>query len=158
MTEQPEILTIPEKKLVGKSMSMSIVNNKTGILWGSFMPQLKAIKHRVGTDKISLQVYSSDYFKAFNPNTIFTKWAAVPVSDFNEIAAGLSTFVIDSGKYAVFQYKGEAGDNRIFQYIYSEWLPKSGFQLDQRPHFEVLGAKYDNTSADSEEAIYIPIK
>ena len=46
----------------------------------------------------------------------------------------------------------------IFQYIFSEWIPQSDYSVDDRPHFEVLGAKYKNNDPDSEEEIWIPIK
>ena len=61
------------------------------------------------------------------------------------------------GQYAVFNYKGMPGDPKIFQYIYSEWLPASSYRLDNRPHFEVLGSKYKHNSQDSEEEIWIPV-
>jgi len=37
-------------------------------------------------------------------------------------------------------------------------LPNSDYELDNRPHFEILGKKYKNNSADSEEEIWIPVK
>jgi AraC family transcriptional regulator len=48
-------------------------------------------------------------------------------------------------------------DTAIFQYIYSTWLPASGYALDNRPHFELLGEKYKQGSPHSEEEIWIPI-
>ena len=45
-----------------------------------------------------------------------------------------------------------------FQYIFTNWLPNSEYELDNRPHFEILGDKYINGSADSEEEIWIPVK
>lgn len=46
----------------------------------------------------------------------------------------------------------------IFQYIFGTWLPASGYYLDNRPHFEILGHKYKNNDPDSEEEIWIPVK
>lgn len=63
-----------------------------------------------------------------------------------------------SGLYVVFPYKGLNTDPRIFQYIYGTWLPASDFAIDDRPHFEILGAKYKNNDPDSEEDICIPIR
>jgi AraC family transcriptional regulator len=37
-------------------------------------------------------------------------------------------------------------------------LPKSEYELDYRPHFEILGEKYKNNDQLSEEDIFIPIK
>ncbi|MFM9945765.1 MAG: GyrI-like domain-containing protein, partial [Bacteroidia bacterium] len=42
--------------------------------------------------------------------------------------------------------------------IYGTWIPNSEYNLDNRPHFEILGEKYKNNHPDSEEEIWIPIK
>ncbi|MGK2861531.1 MAG: GyrI-like domain-containing protein [Chitinophagaceae bacterium] len=46
----------------------------------------------------------------------------------------------------------------MFSYIFNTWLPPSGYDLDNRPHFEILGEKYKNDDPLSEEEIWIPIK
>ena len=154
----PRIETLQEKKLIGINLKMSVINNKTGQLWGQFSPQIKTIQNRVSTDKISMQVYPKTYFQQFNPTTEFTKWATVEVGNFENLVEGLHSYILEGGLYAVFDYKGSSADNSIFQYIFMEWLPKSEYEIDNRPHFEVLGAKYKNNSPDSEEEIWIPIK
>ncbi len=40
----------------------------------------------------------------------------------------------------------------------TEWLPNSGYKIDDRPHFQVMGKKYKNGSPDSEEDFYIGLK
>ena len=45
-----------------------------------------------------------------------------------------------------------------FRYILGEWMRDSDYDLDNRPHFEILGEKYKNGSPDSEEEIWIPVK
>ncbi len=47
----------PEKKLIGKRMTMCLADNKTHALWYSFMPRRKEIKNNIGTDLYSMQVY-----------------------------------------------------------------------------------------------------
>lgn len=155
---QPRIEILEEKKLIGMSATMSVLENKTGQLWATFGPQIKNIRTRINTNKISLQVYPTSYFKEFNPAAKFEKWALVEVSDFDTIPVGLKTFTIGTGMYAVFHYKGSSADAAIFQYIYGQWIPNSEFTLDERPHFEVLGEKYQNNRPDSEEEIWIPIR
>nr|WP_298997066.1 GyrI-like domain-containing protein [uncultured Allomuricauda sp.] len=155
---RPRIETLPEKKLVGNTMSMSISQNKTGQLWGQFGPKIHEINNRTSQDKISMQVYPSSYFESFNPMTEFQKWATVEVEDFTNVPQGLETFVLEKGLYAVFDYKGLSSNNSIFQYIFTEWLPNSKYILANRPHFEVLGPNYKNNHPESEEEIWIPIK
>jgi AraC family transcriptional regulator len=66
---------------------------------------------------------------------------------------------IPEGLYAVFNYKGDQTNAvSFFNIIYTEWLPNSDYQLDNRPQFEILGEKYKNNDTSSEEEIWIPIK
>jgi AraC family transcriptional regulator len=158
MIALPIIKNISKKKLAGLHLSMSLTENKTGLLWQSFMPKLAQIKHAVNSDLISLQVYAPDYFEHFNPTNSFEKWACTEVSSFDDLPEGFTTLLLAEGLYAVFHYKGLNTDTSIFQYIYGVWLPSSSYVLDNRPHFEVLGEKYKNNDVNSEEEIWIPIK
>jgi AraC family transcriptional regulator len=62
----PTIQVIESKKLIGISQSMSLVNNKTAMLWQTFMPKRNEIKNAFGEHLISMQIYSSEYFETFN--------------------------------------------------------------------------------------------
>ncbi|MFL5729753.1 MAG: GyrI-like domain-containing protein [Cytophagaceae bacterium] len=151
--------SIAEKKLIGKHLPMSLANNKTAELWKSFMLQRKEIKNNLNQDLISMQVYDKDYFANFSPAKEFVKWAAAEVSDFNAVPAGMETFTLPGGLYVVFLHKGPASAGpQVFGYIFGTWLPASGYVLDHRPHFEVLGEKYKNDEPDSEEEIWIPVR
>ena len=105
-----------------------------------------------------MQVYPPNYYAQFSPTTEFTKWATVEVSSYDNLPEGLQTFDLPGGLYAVFDYKGSSADPSIFQYIFSEWLPKSDYVVDDRPHFEVLGHKYKNNDPNSEEEIWVPVR
>lgn len=154
----PRIIELNAKKLIGNRLQMSLSNNRTGELWRSFIPFRSQINHAINGDLISMQVYTSNHFTDFSLENVFEKWACVEVASIDEIPAGLETFKLEGGLYAVFDYKGLSTDNSIFQMIFDTWLPGSEYDLDDRPHFEVLGAKYKNNDPDSEEEIWIPIK
>jgi AraC family transcriptional regulator len=155
----PRIETIDEKKLVGKKLIMSYANYIIGQLWGSFMPRRKEITNNVSSDLISMVVYKPNHFVNFNPENEFVRWAAVEVKDFDNIPNEMEAYILSNGLYAVFQYKGlSSGSAAFYQYIYSDWLPNSEYQLDNRPHFEILGEKYKNDDPTSEEEVWIPIK
>ncbi|OIQ22451.1 MAG: GyrI-like domain-containing protein [Flavobacterium sp. MedPE-SWcel] len=159
MLPSPTIKTLQEKILVGQRLTMSFVNNKTAQLWGAFMPLKGKVVNTVTSDLYSVNVYPEDFFLNFNPTTEFEKWAASEVTNHDTIPDGMESFTIPEGLYAVFHYKGSSDDApKVFQYIFSEWLPQSGYTLDNRPHFEVLGDKYRNSDPLSEEEIWIPIK
>ncbi|WP_046758714.1 GyrI-like domain-containing protein [Kordia jejudonensis] len=156
----PTIQTLPQKKLIGKSARMSIIQNTTPVLWKRFMQNRKSVKNTIGTDLYSIQIYDDlSYFKNFNPHTEFTKFAMIEVTDFEEIPDEMESLIIESGLYAVFIYSGLPQDFPAFaNYIFGEWLPNSEYELDNRPHFEVLGEYYNPTSKNSQEEVWIPIK
>lgn len=153
-----ELLT--PKKLVGKSLRMSLANNRTFELWRSFMPIRKDVKNALGTELYSLQVYDQEmHFQDFTPTQEFTKYALIEVSDYSLLPGEMEKFALEGGLYAVFLHQGAASEfPQTMQYIFLEWLPNGPYELDHRPHFEVLGAKYKNNDPDSEEEVWIPIR
>jgi AraC family transcriptional regulator len=155
---KPKIETLPEKKLIGKRTTMSLVDNKTAELWKSFLTRRSEITNNLTTELISMQIYDPIHFVKFKPANKFEKWAAVEVADFKNVPEDMEAFVLSPGLYAIFDYKGSSSDPSIFQYIFGTWLPASGYDLDARPHFEILGDKYKNNDPMSEEEIYIPIR
>jgi AraC family transcriptional regulator len=155
----PRIETLPDKKLIGKRITMSFSYNKTGELWRSFMPGRKKIANVAGTDLYSVEVYPPLFFDPFNPGAEFEKWAAVEVTDFDAVPDGMETMNLPAGLYAVFIHKGPASAGpQTYQYIFATWLPGADFLLDDRPHFALMGEKYKGEDPESEEEIWIPIK
>ena len=157
---EPRIELIADKKLVGKHLRMKLSQNTTFELWRSFMPVRKTIKHSLGTDLLSIQVYDEalDY-KRFTMDTEFEKWAGIEVSEFSEIPEGMETLILKGGLFAVFHYKGNPNEFAdTFHYIFGKWLPGSVYETDHRPHFEILDEKYKNNDPSSEEEIWIPVK
>ena len=154
----PRIQTIKEKYLIGFKKRMSFAANATHELWQSFMPRRKEITNNLNSDLYSAEVYDKEFFKEFDPNRPFDKWAAVELTDLNHIPAGMEKLDFPGGLYAVFIHKGPASEGyKTYQYIFEKWLPSSGYKVDQRPHFAVMGEKYKNDDPDSEEEIWIPV-
>ena len=156
---EPKIETVEETRLVGKKAVMSFARNKTKELWQSFMPEQAEINNTIGSALYSVELYNdTEFFKNFDPAKEFEKWAAIRVKDFNSIPDGMDTLVIPKGQYAVFHYKGKPSEaQETFQYIYGEWLPRSGYRLDDRPHFALMDEKYKGEDPESEETFWIPV-
>ena len=156
----PEIKTLTEKKLVGNRMRMCLAENKTPVLWKSFMPRRNEITNGVNDNLFSMQVYDKGFnINELNLQTQFDKWALREVSNFNQVPEGMETFTLQSGLYAVFHYKGDASNApAVFRYIFGTWIPSSEYIVDDRPHFEILGEKYKRDDPGSEEEIWIPIR
>lgn len=153
----PKIETLKSKKLIGIRMEMSLAADETMVLWQKFMPRRGKINNRTDADYISMQNYGDNW--AFHPRALFEKWAAVEVDSFAEIPAGMESYVLGGGKYAVFIHRGPASTaGKTIQYIFKDWLPISGYILDIREHFEKLPEGYDPTDPAAEEEIWIPVR
>jgi AraC family transcriptional regulator len=155
---EPRIEALPEKKLAGKRMTMSFANNKTREVWQAFMPRRTEISNAIGSELYSVEVYTQGFFDRFDPTKEFEKWAAVEVSDPGSTPSELEIITIPQGLYAVFTHRGPATEGpKTYGYIFQEWLPKSGFVLEPRPHFALMGEKYKHDDPESEEEIWIPV-
>lgn len=155
---EPKIEVVNSKKLVGIYQRMSFADYNIFPLWSGFMPRRKEIKNAVMSANISMTIYATDYFSNFRPANQFDKWAAVEVINFDDVPIDMKTFILPDGLYAIFHYVGANSDHSFFNYIFKTWLPNSKYELDDRPHFEVMGEKYKNNDPTSEEDIFIPIK
>ena len=156
---QPKITHLEKKKLVGMSCKMSFSQNKIKELWQGFMPVVGHIQNRIGSDLYSAEIYDPAFFKQFDPDREFEKWAAVEVTDFDDVPDGMETFEFPGGLYAAFLHKGPASTAQItYQHIYREWIPNSEYSLDDKPHVAVMGESYNPTGQESAEQIWIPVK
>ncbi|ULQ53995.1 GyrI-like domain-containing protein [Flavihumibacter fluvii] len=154
------IIDMPEKKLLGMRMVMSYSNNRTYELWHQFMPRRKEIGCTLNSDLYSLQIYPSGAGPiSGNADTLFEKWAAVEVAGFPSIPDGMETMILAAGKYAVFIHQGPATTfMKTFHFIFNIWMPGTEFEMDDRPHFEVLPEGYRPNDPLAQEEIWIPIK
>ena len=156
---QPRFETITEKLLVGQRVKMSYLNNKTFELWRKFMPSRKEIKNSISTELYSVEVYPPQFFENFSNEVEFEKWAAIEVTSLDKLPNEMESLILPTGLYAVFIHKGPASSGpKTYQYIFETWIPSSEYQLDNRPHFALMGDKYKNEDPDSEEEIWIPVK
>ncbi|MTI41120.1 GyrI-like domain-containing protein [Fulvivirga lutimaris] len=159
--QQPRIVEIERKLMAGHCITTSLAENATFSLWSKFRAQESAIKNKLNTDLYSVEIFEKDLdFRDFTPQTQFEKWAAVEVSDLDSVPEGMKKLTIEAGLYAVFIHHGPA---RAFpqtaQYIHGQWMPQSGYQLDDRPHFEIMTGDYKGPNhPEAEEEIWVPIK
>ena len=153
----PEIRTSEKRFLVGIAMDMSLVANETPSLFRAFMPNRKHITNSIGSAVYDMRIYPRDYFIQFSPQIKFQKWAAMQVSDFNDIPHDMDSFTLVSGLYAVFTPPSTSSKSAPFTYIFQEWLPNSNYMLDDRPHFDLIEPGPTPGTSEKEE-IWIPIQ
>lgn len=156
----PKIISALQKKMVGMRIMTSLSIDDPIVLWKEFMPRRNEIRNAFNSGNYSIQIYPRGVeMSSFTPHTPFEKWAAVEVREFHEIPEGMEIISIPAGQYAVFLHKGiTATFPQTMRYIFSDWLPSSGFLLDDRPHFEFMDERYlGPMNSKSEEEVWIPI-
>lgn len=157
--KEPKIEKLQKMQLVGKHITMSLSNNRTAELWGAFMPVRNSVLRRANDNYYSVEVYPEGYFEHFNPNTEFEKWAAVKVEEVTDLPEAMESLTVPEGLYAVFSFKGTPVNvPQFMQQIFGVWLPHSKYQLDNRPHFALMGEKYKNNDPESEEDFWVPVR
>jgi len=158
---QPKIKDLESLKLAGISKETSMANDKTEVLWKKFMSikvKTAALSNR---DLYSVECYRNIFLEGeFSPQTTFKKWAALEVKDYLNLPEGFEKLELEGGLYAVFRHRGTAQNFAgTAKYIFEDWLPKSQYVLDHRPHFEIMGSDYKGPDdPESLEDIYIPIR
>ena len=152
----PKIIESSEIKILGLSTTIKLhEQHKIVALWKQFMPIKYELEIFVSEEFIAMQVFSLQ--KNGEPEEDFEIWACAEVEDFNTMPQNLKSFTIPSGKYAMFKHKGMDA-SLTYQNIMTKWLPTSGYEIDNRAHFQVMGEKYKNGSPDSEEDFYVPVR
>ena len=152
------IKEITGKVLIGINLEMSLVENRTFELFSTFMPRRKEIVDVIDSRVYDLRVYKNNYFDNFSPSNLFIKWALVEVLNDTSIPQNMDSYKLVGGKYAVFIQDGEKKDPNVFQTIFTEWLPNSEYELDHRPHFEILSVSNIKNDPNGKEEIWIPVK
>ena len=152
------IKTSPAYQIVGMKREISFAENTTSVLWQNFMPRRNEITDKINSDLFSISIYPEDFFKTFDIHKKFEKCAGIAVKSTESIPDGMQLIPINEGLYATFIYKGLAANYpKVFQDVLQAWLPEHGYQIDNRPFFEILGEKYKRDAEDSEEEIWIPV-
>ena len=149
---------IGERRLVGIKIRTSIAENRNRELWQTFKPLARTVRGRASTDFYSVEVFDeAATFENFTPETQFEKWAAVDVSNFDNVPSEMETLTL-SGEYAIFLHTGLPSDfPATSRYIFGEWIPASEYAVDQRPHFEIMTADYLPDDPEATEEIYVPV-
>ncbi len=157
MNLKPQIITVKKFHLVGMKTSLTFYNNSPVALWQQFMPRKKEIQNIYKDELFSVQTYPTSYFESFNPESAFTILASTRVKfESLKVPDGMEHFIIQEGLYAKFTLTG-MNIQALMNSIITEWLPKSGFQIANRPHFQLMDKRYKHNQDDSEEDVYIPI-
>jgi AraC family transcriptional regulator len=156
----PTLTTAQPRRLLGIRIQTILAENHAAELWRGFRPRVLEITNRTGTDFFDVKRYGPDMANGqFTPASVFEKWAAVEVSDYDHIPPGMEALDLPGGLYAVFVHHGRASAfARTYQYIFGTWLPTSGYLLEDRPHFDIMGPAYRPDDPAATEEIWLPVR
>lgn len=157
---KPEIVQFPGILLTGISARTTFNVDITPGLWARFIARIhKPFVTQFAPEQYSAALYPEGFFDDFRPDLPFEKWAAGHYSGNGLVDPSLQQLDISPGLYAVFTFTGRASEAApFFAFIFNEWLPQSGFQVDTRPHFEILPPGYRPEDPEMTELVYIPVK
>ena len=150
MSAQPKLITKPAFTVVGLLLHTQPMSPEIPALWDKFVPRMGEIPHPA-TERVSYGLMGR-----FDQATgMFDYMAGNPVTQVDQLPAGMSRWDISTHTYAVLETTlpkiGEAMD-----YVYRTWLPASGYQAVDAPSFERYGEAFspENPVLD----IYVPMQ
>jgi len=128
------------------------VAQKLPALWQSFLPRLQEIQNIVGSD-----CYGALYRVEEN-DELLNYFCGIAVSDTSSLPEGMQVLSVPESQYAHFVHQGEVAQlDSTVNYVYSNWLMKSGFKHNYGPDLEIYGANYDPNSSESIIHYAIPV-
>lgn len=148
-----------ERLFAGTSETMSFLEDRTPLLWRSFMPRRNQIPFRKSALLYSLQVYPQGLKHFSQPGLSYQKYALMEVTAKGELPEGFSYFTLPAGQYACMEHiGGSRGAEQLFSRIFSQLLPEAGLEVDERPFFEELEEDYLSKGEQAKELIWIPVR
>lgn len=157
---EPEIVHQPARKLVGlKTRFYSVDSEKNNIaeklppLWGSIVSRMKELTHLIPRTGYGVLQPTAD-------NTdLLEYYAAFEVTTFGELPDGMESIEIPATTYACFTHRGYTQTlDKTVDYVYSNWLLRSGMKHTLGPDIEVYGEGYLLDSDNSVIYYAIPVE
>jgi AraC family transcriptional regulator len=149
---EPRIVDMEAFTVVGLVYRGKNENNEIPQMWQGFGARAQEIKH-VRNHSVCYGI-SANMDEATHE---FDYCAGFEVSSVEEIPAGMASFTVPAGTYAVFSTTlPKIGET--FMYAYRTWLPQSKYQPTGGPEFELYDEAFDPADPESKFDLYIPIR
>ena len=85
--------------------------------------------------------------------------AGVEVTSFGDLDPEMTKLSIPARHYAVFSHKDHISAIRTtMRAIWSEWLPRSGREIDESPTLERYGPEFDTRTGNGGIEVWLPVK
>ena len=156
----PEIVTIPPRKIAGLRFSMSIENNPSVNMWADFNKYLSTRpKEMQGRSRYSVyEMKEACMESTFCEKSEAAAFIGIEINSHEE-ESGLEIKELSGGTYTKFIHKGTVNTLiNTYKYIWGVWFPKSGYAISDREDFECYTEKFLGPyDENSEIEIYFPI-
>lgn len=149
---QPQIVKLPAFTVAGKLYHGNNEKNEIALMWREYGPQMQHVNHVV-EPHVSYGVMDN-----FDSTTgEFDYIAAQKVSQVEDLPPGVVSWQIPQQTYAVFSTTLPTL-REVFDKIYNEWLPESGYGRALGPEFELYDERFNPAEIHSKLDLYIPIR
>jgi AraC family transcriptional regulator len=148
----PRFETKPAMQLVGMEIKNTMDQKEIEGLWDNFIKRLNEVKNVVGEGSYGVTMFT-------DKSGEYTYIACVTVSSVENLPSGMVTNKIPASEYAVFEYKGDMTDlDKTYAAVFSNWLPKSGYNIASPNIIEYYGSKFVFGKKDSFMEIWVPVQ
>ena len=151
---EPEIITRPEMKVVGTTHKYQEDDLNIEMLWFDFQHKVNQVRNRIGNDAFGIY---EEYFET-GDSIGFSYICSVEVSDFDSVPEGMISRIVSEQMYAVFRHNGPLSFlPETLKYIWGSWLPKSNYEYDEKPDFELYSPGIRPEDPDHVLFLHIPV-
>jgi AraC family transcriptional regulator len=120
--------------------------------WQKFVPHIGHIAGQVGGKAYGVGCN-------FDEDGNFDYICGVEVGDFSRVPADWSRVRIPEQEYAVFTHRDHISTIRsTWATIWNKWLPESGREVADAPHFELYGEDFNSVTGRGLVEIWLPLK
>jgi AraC family transcriptional regulator len=119
--------------------------------WQKFVPHLGTISGQVGGTAYGVMCNSDE-----DGNFDYT--CGVEVTDFSRVSTDWNRVRVPAQEYAVFTHRDHISTIRsTWATIWNKWLPESGREVADAPHYELYGEDFDSVSGRGLVEIWLPL-
>jgi len=149
--DKPRFETRPVFTVAGPRYYGKNENSEIKQMWDERWPEIESVPDQVDSD-----VCYGVCITGEEEHGPFTYIAGMEVDSVDELPAELAHIEIPEQTYAVFRTTlPEIG--KSYDYIYGEWLPKSGYRRAPGPEFELYPETFDPDNPQSLFDLYVPV-
>lgn len=120
--------------------------------WQRFVPHLGHIPDRIGGNAYGVKCN-------FDEDGNFDYICGVEVNGFSQVPLDWTRIRVPAQEYAVFTHSDHIATIRsTWTTIWNKWLPDSGREVEDAPHFELYGEDFDSVAGRGPVEIWLPLK